>query len=195
VATDDPEIYQRVVTFCNTGMAWPQFGLKGPAAKPVNGIPTRGHFSFGHDCRMSELQAAVALAQLAKIGRFTARRRELVAIMEAELRDAPGVELAYCYPETEPNYWAYPARVPEGLGRYGEINYLEVVFQQMQQARRTPLGVPLPDSVQYVPGLCPLAEAGARRMWQTLVHPLTSPDAIRASAQAIRAAAAKAVAR
>jgi dTDP-4-amino-4,6-dideoxygalactose transaminase len=192
VATDDPGIYQRMVTFCNTGMAWPQFGLDGPVSQPVNGIPTRGHFSFGHDCRMSELQGAVALAQLAKIARLNARRRELVAIIEAELQGVPGVELAHRYAGTEPNYWAYPVRVPTGLGRYGEINYLEAVFQQMQQARRTPLGIPLPDSVRYVPGLCPQAEAGARRMWQTLVHPSTDPEAIRAAARTIRETVLKA---
>jgi len=192
VATDDAEVYRRMVTFCNTGMAWLQFGLKPPAAQPVAGIPTRGHFTFGHDYRMSELQGAVALAQLGKIERLNAQRRVLVDIIESELRDVPRVELAQPYPGAQPNYWAYPVRVPSGLGRYGEINYLEAVFQQMQRSRRTPLGVPLPESVQYVPGSCPQAEAGARCMWQISVHPLTAPDAIRASARSIRTAVANA---
>jgi dTDP-4-amino-4,6-dideoxygalactose transaminase len=191
VATDDPEVYKRMVMFCNTGMAWLQFGLTAPKPAPVAGFPTRGHFSFGHDYRMSELQGAVALAQLGKIGALNAQRRVLVDLIESELRGVAGIELAHCYPDTQPNYWAYPVRVPEGLGRYGEINYLEVVFQQMQQTRRTALGVPLPDYVQYLPGSCPQAEAGARRMWQILVHPLTEPESIRKSAQAIRAAVAK----
>lgn len=192
VATDDAEVYRRMVTFCNTGMAWLQFGLKPPAAQPVAGIPTRGHFTFGHDYRMSELQGAVALAQLGKIERLNAQRRVLVDIIESELRDVPRVELAQPHTGAQPNYWAYPVRVPSGLGRYGEINYLEAVFQQMQRSRRTPLGVPLPESVQYVPGSCPQAEAGARCMWQISVHPLTAPDAIRASARSIRTAVANA---
>lgn len=186
VATQDPEIYQRAALYSNCGMPWYRYGLQAPAAEPVAGMRTRGHFAFGHSYRMSELQGAVALAQLGKIGTFNARRRELVAIMEEELRDVPGVELAYVYPETVPNYWAYPVRVPSGLGTYAEINYLEVVFQQMQRSRQTSVGVPLPDYVRYEPGACPESEAAAQRMWPTLVHHATEPDAIRQTARTIR---------
>ncbi|MBI2298924.1 MAG: DegT/DnrJ/EryC1/StrS family aminotransferase [Armatimonadetes bacterium] len=164
VLTDDAEVYQRAVTFSNSGLAWYRFGLTRPGNEPLDGLRCRGHFSFGHNYRLSELQAAVALAQLGKIEVFNRRRRELAAAIEDELRDVPGVDLAYVPDGGEPNYWNYPVRVPVGMGNYGELQYPEVVFQQMQRERRTSLGVPLPDYVQYVPGICPQAEAGARRM-------------------------------
>jgi dTDP-4-amino-4,6-dideoxygalactose transaminase len=186
VATNDPQVYQRAVLFANCGMPWYRYGLSAPRPEPVAGMPTRGHFAFGHNYRLGELPGAVALAQLAKIGGFNARRRELVAIMEEELRGVDGIELAHVYPETEPNYWAYPVRVPSGLGTYGEINYLEVVFQEMQRSRRTSVGVPLPDYVRYEPGICPQSEAAARRMRATLVHHATEPEVIRGAARAIR---------
>jgi dTDP-4-amino-4,6-dideoxygalactose transaminase len=187
VATNDPEAYQRAVLYANCGMPWYRYGLTAPKPEPLAGMPTRGHFAFGHNYRMGELQGAVALAQLTKIAGFNARRRELVSIMEDELRDVPGVELAHVYPGTEPNYWVYPVRVPSGLGTYGEINYLEVVFQEMQRSRRTSVGVPLPDYVRYGPGACPRAEAAARCMWPTLVHHATEPDVVRETARGIRA--------
>jgi perosamine synthetase len=186
VATNDPEVYQRAELFANCGMPWYRYGLERPRAEPVAGMPTRGHFAFGHNYRLGELAGAVALAQLAKIAGFNARRRELVAIMEEELRGVEGIELAHVYPDTEPNYWAYPVRVPAGLGNYAEINYLEVVFQEMQRSRRTPVGVPLPDYVRYEPGVCPQSEAAARRMRATLVHHATEPEVIRGAARAIR---------
>jgi dTDP-4-amino-4,6-dideoxygalactose transaminase len=192
VATDDPEIYKRMVLYSNCGMPWYQYGLTPPKPERVAGLPTRGHFAFGHNYRMSELQGAVMLAQLPKMDQFNAQRRLLVDIIESELRGVPGIELAHVYPGTKPNYWAYPVRVPAPLGRYAEINYLEVVYQQMQQKRRTSVGYPLPDYVQYVPGSCPNAEAAAKRLCTIGTGPLTDPEAIRKSAQSIREMVAKA---
>lgn len=186
VASDDPETYRRMVTFSNSGMAWYGFGLERPKAEPVAGIPTRGHYTFGHDYRMSELAGAVALAQLDKIDRFNHRRRELVAILEEELGGVPGIELAHVYEGTEPNYWAYPVRVPEGLGTYAEINYQEVIFQEIQRDRRTSLGQPLPDYVQYRPGICPVTEAAAKRIRTFSTHPLTDGEALRKQAAELR---------
>jgi len=186
VATDDPEIYKRAVLFSNCGMPWFRYGLEPPQPTSVAGIRTRGHFAFGHNYRMSELQAAVALAQLKKMPILNERRRKLVSIIEEELRSADGVELAHVYPHTKPNYWTYPVRVPEGLGGYHEINYLEVEYQRMQKMRRTSLGIPLPDYVQYKPGICPNAESAAKRFRLIHTHPSKSEDEIRHAARQIR---------
>lgn len=192
VATDDPEIYKRAVLYSNCGMPWYRHGLEAPKAEPLAGLRTRGHFAFGHNYRMSELQGAIALAQLEKIDRFNARRRELTAIVEDELRDVSGLELAYVYPDTQPNYWFYPIRVPENLGTYAEVNYLEVVYQDMQRQRRTSVGYPLPDYVQYEPGICPDAEAAAKRFRSIWVHPSVGEEDVRKAAQSVRDAVAQA---
>ena len=186
VATDDPEIYKRAHLYANCGMPWFRYGLEAPRAEPLGGLPTRGHFAYGHNYRMSELQGAVALAQLAKIDGFNARRAELVAIIEEELRDAPGIELAHVYPDTQPNYWHYPVRVPEQLAAYREINYLEVVYQDMQRTRRTSVGVPLPDHVRYEPGLCPKAEAAAQRSRPLGCHHSAEAESVRQDARRLR---------
>jgi len=186
VATDDPEIYKRAVLYSNCGMPWYRYGLEAPESEPLAGFQRRGHFAFGHNYRMSELQGAVALAQLTKIDEFNARRKILAGIIESELRDAAGVELAYVYPETQPNYWAYPVRMPAPLGTYNEINYLEVVFQEMQRSRRTSVGYPLPDYVRYEPGTCPAAEAAAKRFRLIMVHHGLEGEAVREAARKIR---------
>ena len=185
-ATDDPEMYKRAVLFSNCGMPWYQYGLEPPKAEPLGGLATRGHFALGHNFRMSELQSAVLVAQLAKIPQFNERRKLLVQILEDELRDVPGVELAHRYPDTQPNYWVYPVRVPEPLQGGSEINYLEVVFQEMQRTRRTSLGVPLPDYVQYKPGICPISEKASKRFRGINVNQINDEETIREAAQAIR---------
>ena len=176
IATDDPELYKRATEFANSGMPWYMYDLERPKSEPVDGLPTRGHFSFGHDFRFSELQGAVALAQLEKIERFNSRRRELVEKIKSELRDMPGVRLAHVYPNTQPNYWVYPVWGPEHLGSRGEINYIEVEYQRMQEMRRTSVGVPLPDYVQYRPGICPRAEESTKGAWSFFVHHSVEDD-------------------
>ena len=204
VTTDQPEAYERAVLYSNCGMPWYRYGLEWPTAEPVGPVPTRGHFAFGHNNRMSELQGAVALAQLAKIDRFNARRRETVAALESELEGAPGLALAYAYPDTQPNYWCYPLwaegrsaeairrlcheKAEVSLGRYSEVNYLEVVYQRMEAERRTSVGVPLPDYVHYRPGICPAAEAAALRVIPMGTHHNVDPESMRQTARAIRGA-------
>ena len=186
IATDDVELYKRACEYSNSGMPWYMYDIERPKAEPVAGLPTRGHFCFGHDFRMSELQGAVALAQLGKIDRFNARRRELVEIIEAELADTPEIRLAHVYPDTVPNYWHYPVWGPPWLGQTGEINYLEVAYQDMEASRRTSVGVPLPDYVHYTPGLCPGAEASVKGCCGLFPHHSIEPDTIRRQAAELK---------
>lgn len=206
IATDDPEIYKRAVLYSNAGMPWFRYGLEAPKTEPVDDIPTRGHFAFGHNHRMSELQGAVALVQLSKIEKFNEVRRRLVEIIEEELRDCDGLLLAHRYPDTVPNYWTYPVQIDrerinltaaqlaqrcrerEGIsiGFYHEVNYLEVVFQRAQAQRRTPFGYPLPEHVQYRVGLCPNAEDAAKRTLLFFVHHSVDPENIRRQAVALK---------
>ena len=178
VVTDDPDLYKRATEFSNSGLPWYMYDMERPEPEPFEGLPTRGHFSFGHDFRFSELQGAVALAQLEKIEQFNARRRELVARVQNGLRDTPEVRLAHVYPDTEPSYWMYPVWGPPRLGRRGELNYVEVEFQRMQATRRTSVGVPIPDYVQYRPGICPLAEESTKGAWMFFVHHSTEDAGI-----------------
>ncbi len=195
VTTDDPGAYARACLYSNCGMPWYRYGVERPQPQEAAGIPTRGHFAFGHNYRISELQAAVALAQLAKIDALNARRAGIVRAIEEEIAGVPELRPAHSYPDTQVNHWAYPAWLDPkrtnlttadvGIGRYNEINYLEAVYQRMQQERRTAVGTPLPEYVRYEPGICPQAEAGARRLAVMMTHPASDPDEVRGEAREI----------
>lgn len=180
-ATDDPEMYKRAVLFHNVGMPWYRYGLEADVAEPVGGIPTRGHFSLGHNYRMNEMQGAVCLAQLDRIGEYNEARAKVVEVYENELANVEGLQLSHVYDDCVPNYWSYPIRLPAGMSDYGEINYLEVVFQKMQADRKTLVGVPLPDYVQYTPGM--LSCEKTSQLFSSLgVHPTITTDSAKASA-------------
>ena len=206
IATDDEEIHKLAELYSNVGMPWFRYGLESLTSEPVGGVPTRGHFSMGHGHRLTELQGAVALAQLGKIEKFNAARKVLVEIIEEELRDCPGLLLAYRYPDTETSYWNYPVQLNpeetslaatevaklcyEGQGIeqacYSEVNYLENVYQELESRRQTPYGLALPEYVHYEPGMCPKAEDGAKRTISLPTHHSTDPETLRRQVQALR---------
>ncbi len=200
VVTNDSDIFSKAATFTNVG------AIRG-AKKPE---PDFHFFSFGHNYRMGQLQAAVGLAQLSKIETFNARRQHLVDILSKELGAVPGIHLPYVYPETVPSYWGYHIVIDEKVNLLAEEvvrlckeeeqtelwlenafwhrtpSYLEPVFREMNVKRRTSLGTVLPDYVRYERGICPKLENVAPRSIVIPVHHGIQPEVIAAQAVAIR---------
>jgi len=205
--TDDAEIYKRAELYSNCGIASFRYGLEAPKPQLVAGYRPRGHFSFGHNQRMSVFQAAVAFTQLQKLDRFNEKRKELVKAIKEELKDCPGILLIPVYPQTEPNYWVYPVQIDpektaltafevselcfkeEGIRLWvfdDTVDYLEPVFQKAQRERKTPFGYPLPEYLSYEPGLCPKAEEAAKRTLCFGVHHRREAEELRRDARALK---------
>jgi dTDP-4-amino-4,6-dideoxygalactose transaminase len=67
--------------------------------------------------RMTELQGAVALAQLAKLESIVSRRRSWCGRLHTRLASLPGLWLPEVTPQCEPSWWFYMLRVvPDQLG-------------------------------------------------------------------------------
>lgn len=124
--------------------------------------------------RMSELQGAVALAQLGKVQDAVARRRAAAASLTALLADIPGVAAPSVPPVTNPAYWLYMLRIPGGSRQFGDALvaegirawvqyivdplYFAPLFTECATYGRS--GYPLREFArqQYRRGLCPNAE-------------------------------------
>lgn len=63
--------------------------------------------------RLTELQGAVALAQLRKLDDIVARRRAFANRLSAALADTPGILLPEPTPGADPSWWFYMLRVDE----------------------------------------------------------------------------------
>ncbi|MCZ7525079.1 MAG: DegT/DnrJ/EryC1/StrS family aminotransferase [Acidimicrobiia bacterium] len=105
VVTDDPALARRARLFVNK--AWPY------------GEPNPDHEFLALNYRLSELQGAVARAQLDKLEGVVRRRVAMAERLTAALEGLEGIDTPWVAPGNEHTYWKYclrvdPARVPGG---------------------------------------------------------------------------------
>ncbi len=87
--------------------------------------PRYWHIVLGFNYRMTNLQAAIGLAQLSKIDRLIKRKREIAKIYKNELSATPGIELHPEMPWARPSYWLFSILVDKKMVMVSqEMNWL-----------------------------------------------------------------------
>lgn len=74
------------------------------------------HEEVGFNYRMTNLQAAVGVAQMARINDFLARKRTLACLYQQRLSDLPGVTLPVELPGYTSVYWMYSILIGDEYG-------------------------------------------------------------------------------
>jgi dTDP-4-amino-4,6-dideoxygalactose transaminase len=97
VVCDDEALARRLFLLINKGWGY--------------GDPKPDHYFLALNYRMSELQGAVALAQLGKLADTVRRRQELAAALTKRLAGIPGIATPSVAPGDEPVYWKYCLRI------------------------------------------------------------------------------------
>jgi dTDP-4-amino-4,6-dideoxygalactose transaminase len=97
VVTNDEALARRMFLFINKGWGY--------------GDPQPDHYFLALNYRMSELQGAVALAQLPKLEPVVRARTESAALLTQKLRDLPGVEPPCLRSGNVHTYWKYCLRI------------------------------------------------------------------------------------
>src|SRR5438034_1390897 len=156
--------------------------------------------------RMTELQAAVGLAQLEKVARVVQRRHELGSLLTELIRDAPGIQPAPVTPGGKHTYWAYSFPVTEGSadefaaalkaeGIPAGAHYtVEPIYRCMDAlAEKKTFGTsghPFDGChgtkpIDYPRGLCPRAEAALDHIVGMTIHEGFTEQDIRDTAAAV----------
>ena len=175
--TNDARLGERMALFANKG--WPNYGKSG-----------RDYVMFGVNYRMTELQAAVALAQLPKLEGVVQRRIAAADALTAAIKDLPGLLPPDVPPGCRYTYWFYSlltepdklgmptaefARrlrelgIPAGHGYIGKPIFLYDLLRNKQVYGHThyPWDAPgregLPE-VRYEEGACPQTEDALSRL-------------------------------
>jgi len=107
VVTADPALARRMNLFINKAWGY--------------GDPDPDHYFLALNYRMSELQGAVALAQLEKLETVVQRREDLADQLTRMLSDVAGVEAPVVTANGVHTYWKYCVRVDDALVRDGAV--------------------------------------------------------------------------
>jgi dTDP-4-amino-4,6-dideoxygalactose transaminase len=107
VATTDPALARRMFLFINKGWSY--------------GDAQPDHHFLALNYRMSELQGAVAVAQLGKLARGVADRRATAASLTERLREIRGIHPPVIEPGSVHTYWRYCIRVDERVVPGGAV--------------------------------------------------------------------------
>ena len=83
------------------------------------GDPQPDHYFLAPNYRMTELQGAVALAQLDKLERVVQNRIKTAQMLSNLIADIPGVGIPILTPGGKHVYWKYPIRIEEEIIRDG----------------------------------------------------------------------------
>ncbi len=156
ITTDDKELYQRLVQFRSHGITRDRQQLRSDEG------PWYYEMQFeGYNYRLTDLQAALGLSQLAKADRFLKRRREIVARYIEAFKDIPEISLQVRHNDRESGWHLFIIRLDTGRLKVGRRRVFEAL-------RAENVGV----NVHYIPvylhpyyrdlgypgGLCPRAE-------------------------------------
>ena len=168
VTTDDPRLAERCRRFRNHGIA------TDAAQREAAGDWFYEMVDLGFNYRLTDLQAALGLAQLARLDVFLARREAIAARYHAAFDELPGLALPAVAPDVRHAYHLFPVLL--GLERLAADR--RTVFKAL---RAEGIGV----NVHYIPvywhpyyralgyekGLCPRAEAAYERLLSLPMFP------------------------
>lgn len=116
VATDDDALARRLFLFVNKAWGY--------------GDPKPDHYFPAPNYRLTELQGAVALAQLPKLDQVVAARRDVAAALQRALAAVPGLRLPGDPPHGTHSWWKFAFHVDPSVVPGGAL----ALGKRMQQA-------------------------------------------------------------
>ena len=164
VVTNDEALARRCRLFVNKAWGY--------------GDPKPDHYFLALNYRMTELQGAVAVAQLPKLAGVAERRRALAAKLNELIPDVPGIDIPYASPKAKHTYWKYclsvdSAKIKDGAVGLGAVlkergiasapRYIQKpafmceVFRDQRTfgSSNYPFSLARPEAVDYDPALFP----------------------------------------
>ena len=111
--TNDPALARRIYLFINKAWGY--------------GDPNPDHYFLALNYRMTELQGAVATAQLPKLDRAVWQRVALADRLSAKLHGLPGIETPVVHPGNVCTWWKYCLRVDKNVFPGGPVELAKLL--------------------------------------------------------------------
>ncbi len=169
--TGSPELLARARTLGLHGMsrdAWKRYGHGGSWFYQVD--------EPGFKYNMTDVQAAMGVAQLRKLDRFQSRRREIVAAYNLAFRDIDALEIPVERPEVEHAWHLYVLRLRLGAIRVGRDQFINelTALNIGTSVHFIPIHVHpfYREKYRYTTHQFPIAYESYQRMLSLPLHPL-----------------------
>ena len=94
------------------------------------GDPNPDHYFLALNYRISELQSAVALAQLKKLNYSVDSRRQSAEKLSSLINDIPGIQLPYISERNMHTYWKYCLRIDGNIINGGAVELAKLLKEQ-----------------------------------------------------------------
>lgn len=173
--TGSPELIARARTLGLHGMsrdAWKRYGPGGSWFYRVD--------EPGFKYNMTDLQAAMGLAQLGKLDRFQARRREIVAAYSEAFQDFDALEVPAERAEVEHAWHLYVLRLRLGALRVGRNQFIDelTALNIGTSVHFIPIHLHpfYQQKYQYQPQQFPVAYQSYERMLSLPLHPMLTDE-------------------
>ncbi|MEA2552214.1 MAG: hypothetical protein QOJ65_390 [Fimbriimonadaceae bacterium] len=140
--------------------------------------------ALGYNYRLTDLQCALGIAQMKKIDRFLARRRQIAA-KYTEALGHTAVGLPREAPDVESGWHLYIVRVPEASRRRAFFERLQALGLGVQVHYIPVYWHPYYESLGYKRGLCPNAEDFYSRCVSLPIFPKMTDDDVNSSIQRV----------
>jgi dTDP-4-amino-4,6-dideoxygalactose transaminase len=180
--SNDDGLGPRLALFADKG--WPRYSAEG----------AREYLSFGFNYRMTELQGAVAVAELPLVKGVTERRARNGNRLTELLRGLPGIHPQAVRPGDQPTYWFYALRAVEAETGVHPKRFAEAIRAEGVACSYQYIGKPIflyealrrkriygtsdfpfslqdpAHAVRYEEGECPNCEAALNEMLTVPLH-------------------------
>ncbi|ADU95588.1 UDP-4-amino-4,6-dideoxy-N-acetyl-beta-L-altrosamine transaminase [Geobacillus sp. Y412MC52] len=152
IVTDDEEYYHKLKLFRTHGITTVGKN-EGPWYYEM--------VDLGYNYRMTDLQAALGLSQLAKLDAFVQKRREIAAIYHEVFSRIPGVRIPYQLPYVDSGWHLYVLQLQVEHFRVGRKEIFEALRAENIGVHVHYIPVyfhPYYQRLGYKKGICPVAE-------------------------------------
>jgi UDP-4-amino-4,6-dideoxy-N-acetyl-beta-L-altrosamine transaminase len=168
--TDDEELAQKMRRYCSHGVTT---DLGQMAPRPAEEIWNYQQVVLGYNYRLTDIHAALGLSQMARIGAFVSRRREIAKRYDDLLADLPVVR-PWQHPKARSSYHLYPIRVrmeDSGVAQREIYDALRAVGIGVNLHYIPVYRQPYYESLGFQAGYCPEAEGYYRETLSIPIFP------------------------
>ena len=170
ITTDDAELADRLRRLRHQGMSLSDYARHG-------GPPTRfeSYPEIGYNHRITDIQAAIGLAQLDRLDDILERRRAVAARYGAYLSGHPAFIAPHVPPRLTHNWQSYQIRLREEAG-LSRNTVMDRLFEMGIPTRRGVMASHLEPPYRRDAPFLPLTESAAAATLQLPMHPELTPE-------------------